>query len=154
MKNIWSLIRLYGIFSLIIFSFSCKKEEVSPNEKFVGIYDYNGNTMPDDNGNFPKGEGIVAVISPTKVIIYEQKLQSPERKWEFPECEITDIDSAGTYYKHYAKIVDKRNGMLIGKIRNRSYYSNGSVYLRVWIDMVFTDDKNEKITLYAIKRKD
>lgn len=157
MKTLSNKIGLLGIFSLIIFSLSCKKEEISPNEKFVGIYDYNGNIIPDDQENFPKGKGIVAVISPTKIIIYEQLPFSPERKWEFSECEISAIDPTGDPYKHYAKIVDKKTGKEIGQIRDFDYYPTGNLKkpsYRIRIDMDFVDDKNEKIVLYAIKRKD
>ncbi len=157
MKTLLYKIRLYGIFSLIILSLSCKKEEVSPNEKFVGIHDfYYSGPVTDGENNFLKGQGILAVISPVKIIIYEQLPFTPERKWEFSEIEIEAIDPKTDVYNNYAKIIDKRDGKEIGRIRNWDYYdySIKAKSYRIMLVMNFTDDKNEKIVLYAIKRKD
>ena len=151
--NCGLLKQLLPVLGSLIFLFSCK-EEISPIEKFIGVYDYYEFAIPgpDADGNYPSGEGIISIRKLNKdevsLTIYEYnstKVYSP--------CAIETLDSTFSSYRHYARIVIKSSNTEIGKIRDWDQRGNPS-FKRVMLDIDFAIEANRKLDGVAIKRRD
>lgn len=162
MKKYANKLSLIGIIGIISFVCSCSKEEINPLQKYFGIYDcyIYGPTNPDDNGNFPLGNGRLVIKeapnSKVKLEIYEPGANYPDEKLTtLSDCEIVSLDTTGNKYKYFARINTKDN-VEIGKVRLWSYGIKGSKerFERFYIPMDFMIEPNRRIVFYAMKRKD
>jgi hypothetical protein len=154
MKSEFYKFLLFTIFPLIIL-ISCK-ENISPNDKFIGVYDYYLYGIPgtDADGNFLRGEGRLSVrkVNKQEVSFSVYEADNSEASWVFPHCEIIKIDTTGNKYQHYARVLNKDNNTEIAKIRNWYLPPTIPVPERVYIEMNFIVENNKHIIFYAMQR--
>jgi hypothetical protein len=162
MKRYLNRLSLIGIIGLILFVFSCSKEAVNPLQQYFGVYDcyIYGPTNPDNNGNFPLGNGRLVIKeapnSKVNLEIYEPGLTYPNEKiTTLSNCEIVSLDTTGNKYRYFAQI-NTKDKVEIGKVRLWTY---GGAYgkqpeTRFYIPMDFMIEPNRRIAFYAMKRKE
>ena len=150
---------------MMVMILSCKSDEVSPADMFVGAYDQYTGSGPDKNGDFEMN-GTTVVITKTSNQTVSVTLngvilnaRGELKDLFFPECEITNIDTTGLgiYWKKYARIVDKKNNIELCQISNLILPINGIKgpdLVRVRLDVAFLTEDGIRINLIGVKRKD
>ena len=165
MKIIINRLYFIGLISVITGVYSCSKEKsVTPLQQSIGIYNYYqgilGGGSPDDNGNFPMGDGRIVISSESNnKVSFSVYIKNSiyEKVWTIPECQIMPLDTTGDFGAPFARIINGKDNSEVGTLNNWPYQNNKGQFRRITIksnSFILGNQGTLHLNGYAIKQKE